>query len=103
MIAHFIYNGFMYVTFKLFQSMYIIKTYELPININDLNVRIYHRVLRIQPVNAFKSSIFFLILIQESYFFYQRYALHLCRATIGHPSLYSSKLPYCLLKLGTFF
>ena len=29
------------------------KTYELPININDLNVRIYHRVLRIQPVNAY--------------------------------------------------
>ena len=31
------------------------KTYELPININDLNVRIYHRVLRIQPVYDFEK------------------------------------------------
>ena len=84
MIAHFIYNGFMYVIVKLFQTTYIIRTYELPININDLNVRIHHRVLNIQPFiwfviwlrntindveNAFKSSIFFLILIQGSCFF----------------------------------
>ena len=53
MIAHFIYNGFMYVIVKLFQTMYIIRTYELPININDLNVRIHHSVLKLQPFIRF--------------------------------------------------